>query len=179
MSPTEQTYPWYKPIEGADIEQGDIFEACPVFAPPAEVALDAPAEISFQWEERDVVVMSQSCDMELGHEKITEVLLCALWRRSQLTLGHLASARGLEDARRGNLPAYLVLAECELPDHQREVCIVDFRRVYSLSLGYLRRRAQTNGTRIRLLPPYREHLAQGFARFFMRVGLPVQVPPFR
>jgi hypothetical protein len=29
-----------------------------------------------------------------------------------------------------------------------------------------------------LLPPYREHLSQAFARFFMRVGLPVEVPPF-
>jgi hypothetical protein len=31
---------------------------------------------------------------------------------------------------------------------------------------------------VRLLPPYREHLAQAFARFFIRVGLPVDVPPF-
>jgi hypothetical protein len=29
-----------------------------------------------------------------------------------------------------------------------------------------------------LLPPYREHLSQAFARFFMRVGLPVDIPPF-
>ncbi len=34
-------------------------------------------------------------------------------------------------------------------------------------------------SRLRLLPPYREHLAQGFARFFMRVGLPVDIPAFR
>jgi hypothetical protein len=26
--------------------------------------------------------------------------------------------------------------------------------------------------------PYREHLAQSFARYFMRVGLPVNIPPF-
>lgn len=25
---------------------------------------------------------------------------------------------------------------------------------------------------LRLLPPYREHLSQAFARYFMRVGLP-------
>jgi hypothetical protein len=28
----------------------------------------------------------------------------------------------------------------------------------------------------RLLPPYREHLSQSFARYFMRVGLPVDIP---
>jgi hypothetical protein len=35
-----------------------------------------------------------------------------------------------------------------------------------------------DGRRLRLLPPYREHLSQAFARFFMRVGLPVDIPPF-
>jgi hypothetical protein len=29
--------------------------------------------------------------------------------------------------------------------------------------------------RPQLLPPYREHLSQAFARFFMRVGLPTPV----
>ena len=28
-------------------------------------------------------------------------------------------------------------------------------------------------------PPYREHLAQAFARFFMRVGLPIDIPEER
>lgn len=26
-----------------------------------------------------------------------------------------------------------------------------------------------------LMPPYREHLSQAFARYFMRVGLPIYV----
>jgi hypothetical protein len=32
-----------------------------------------------------------------------------------------------------------------------------------------------NQVRPQLLPPYREHLSQSFARFFMRVGLPIPV----
>jgi hypothetical protein len=28
------------------------------------------------------------------------------------------------------------------------------------------------------MPPYREHLAQAFARYFMRVGLPREAHPF-
>ncbi len=35
--------------------------------------------------------------------------------------------------------------------------------------------AARNEPRLRLLPPYREHLSQAFARFFMRVVLPVEV----
>ncbi len=33
-------------------------------------------------------------------------------------------------------------------------------------------------SRPQLLPPYREHLSQAFARFFMRVGLPSPVTRF-
>ena len=43
----------------------------------------------------------------------------------------------------------------------------------------VRELAASQGPRLRLNPPYREHLAQAFARFFMRVGLPVDIPPSR
>jgi hypothetical protein len=61
----------------------------------------------------------------------------------------------------------------------REVRIVDFRRVFSLPLTFVRQRAPRTGDRLRLLPPYREHLSQAFARYFMRVGLPQDIPSFR
>jgi hypothetical protein len=154
-------------------------EACPVFLPPADLA-DAPrTTATFRWEERDLIILSQSCDLAKGREKLSDVLLCAVWRRSELTEGHLATNKGMEDARRGNLPAFHVLAACLLAGLEREVRVVDFRRVYSLPLAFVRRRAVAGGERARLLPPYREHLSQAFARFFMRVGLPVDVPAFK
>ena len=179
MNDVELTYPWYRIVGGDEIEQGDIFENCPVFSPPPTLTLDSLETATFGWEERDVIVMSQTCDLVKGREKVTEVLLCAVWNRSELTTGdYLATDRGMEDARRGNLPAYHVLNRCSLPDFDREYRIVDFRRVYSLPIDFLRSLALKGG-RIQLLPPYREHLSQVFARFFMRVGLPVDVPPFR
>ncbi|MBM4033230.1 MAG: hypothetical protein FJ291_15815 [Planctomycetes bacterium] len=57
--------------------------------------------------------------------------------------------------------------------------LVSLRRVYSLSVPLVRRFAASIPARVRLCPPYREHLAQAFARFFMRVGLPVDIPDFR
>jgi hypothetical protein len=172
-------YPWYDSVDGDDLEQGDILESCRVFLPPPESAVGPAEEVTFRWEERDTIIMSQTCDMAKGHEKITEVILCPVWNRSELTDGHLATSKGMEDARRGNLPGFHVLAECHLPGFQREVRVVDFRRVYSLPLDYVRQQAGKAGERIRLLPPYREHLSQGFARFFMRVGLPVDIPSFQ
>ena len=69
-----------------------------------------------------------------------------------------------------------------LAAHQDEtfsegVRLVDFRRTWSLPIGFLGQRADR--PHLRLITPYREHLSQAFARFFMRVGLPSDIPPFR
>jgi hypothetical protein len=170
-------YPWYNIIvTGDELEQGDILEGCPVFSPPADLGAVPAADARFRWEERDLVILSQSCDLVKGRKKLEEVLLCAVWNRSEMT-GHLANDPGMEDARRGNLPGYHVLAECTIADFHREIRVVDFRRVYSLPIDFIRARA-ASAPHLRLLPPYREHLSQSFARYFMRVGLPSDIPAF-
>lgn len=174
-----QGYPWFQTIHDDSLEQGDIFENCPVFMPPEDLAENPLFDAIFTWEERDVIVLSQTCDMVRGREKITEALLCPLWKRSEITEGYLSTSKGMEEARRGSLPGFHLLAESSLPEMPREVRTVDFRRVHSLPLSFLRRRAIVERKRLRLLPPYREHLSQAFARFFMRVGLPADIPPFR
>jgi len=47
-----------------------------------------------------------------------------------------------------------------------------------MAFDFLINFAKQKDQRLRLLPPYREHLSQAFARFFMRVGLPSDIPPF-
>lgn len=173
-------YPWYQIVSGAELEQGDILESCPVFLPRADLSGAEDEVVLFDEELRDVMVLSQSCDLVGGREKVSEVLLCPLWQRGQMVPPHyLATAKGMEDARRGILPGFHVLAGCSQPGFERDVRVVDFRRVYSLPVAFVRRQAEKSLTRLRLLPPYREHLSQSFARFFMRVGLPVNMPPFR
>ena len=61
---------------------------------------------------------------------------------------------------------------------QGDFQLVDFSRVFTIAVRLTRDLAVSQGMRLRLNPPYREHLAQAFARFFMRVGLPVDIPPF-
>lgn len=174
-------FPWYRLVNGDNLEQGDILECCPVFAPPSGLTLNSleDQDAQFKWAQRDVIIMSQSCDLVKGREKITEVLLCAVWNRSELTEGHLSTNKGMEEARRGQLPAHHVLNECKLQNVPKEVRVVDFHRIYVLPLDFSRGFAAKTPNRIRLLPPYREHLSQAFARFFMRVGLPTDIPPFR
>lgn len=72
-------YPWYEAVSGDEIEQGDIVESCPVFLPPDDLAGGDMASAIFQWDDRDVIVMSQTCDLAKGREKLTDVLLCAVW----------------------------------------------------------------------------------------------------
>lgn len=171
-------FPWYESISGVELEQGHVVEGCPVFFPPEDLENNEHQTV-FLWAQRDVIVLTQSCDLFLNREKVAEVLLCPLWNRSEFTEGFLATPKGMEEARRGNLPAFHVISACSLPSMEREVRVVDFRRVYSLPLGFVRKVAAMKQSRLRLLPPYREHLAQAFARFFMRVGLPIDIPAFK
>ena len=119
--------------------------------------------------------MTQSCDLQ--RDSAPEVLLCGLYRRSAIPKEHkLSKYENLEHARKGSM-AFHLLAECELPDFQRELTVVDFRRVYTLPFAFVLQHA--NKLHLRPLPPYREHLSQAFARYFMRVGLPIEMPPIR
>lgn len=175
-------YPWFNTVNGESLEQGDILRAFRIYHPPVEVSLDADGSPvgtpEFTWEELDLIVISQTCDLVPAREKVEHVLTCAVWPLNALQ-GHLGTEKGREEARRGNLPGVHLLNRCELPGFETGFAIVDFRRVYSVPLAHFRRRAAAAGDRIRLMPPYREHLSQAFARFFMRVGLPVDVPPFK
>ena len=88
------------------------------------------------------------------------------------------SSNRKEELRRGNLPGYHLLNKCELDDFITGYRVVDFRNIYSISLDFIKDFNKMKCQRLRLLPPYREHLSQAFARFFMRVGLPVDIPSF-
>jgi hypothetical protein len=172
-------YPWFSIVSGDELEQGDILENCPVFHPPEDLTLEAEIKLNdakFQWNDRDLIIMSQSCDISKGGEKVQEILLCAVWKRSELK-GHLAQDAGMEEARKGRIPSVHVLAASNLMGFEREVRVVDFRQIHTLPIGFVRKRASME-KRLRLLPPYREHLSQSFARFFMRVGLPIDIPSF-
>lgn len=181
MDATIPKYPWFGIVEGDEIEQGDIFEDCPIFLPPQDLKVSdtqPQRDVPFSWLKRDVIVISQSCDLVKDREKIQDLLLCAVWKSSDLAKdSHLAKPSAMEDLRKGRYPAFHMLAASNLPGFEREVRIVDFRKIHTLPLPYTRATAALT-KHLRLLPPYREHLSQSFARFFMRVGLPIDIPSF-
>jgi hypothetical protein len=176
---------WYELVQGEDLEQGDILERCPVFRPPADMTWSdkeavpdiGDIDIGLQ----DLVIVSQSCDIASGQKSdMWLVVLCPLWRLSAAgeVNSFLKSSYGKEECRRGNLAGYHMIAASEHDQWSREISIVSFRELWSLPLDFVRNFAASKGLRPRMKSPYREHLSQALARYFMRVGLPSEVPSF-
>jgi len=169
--PKKPTYPWYQAEKLKDLEQGDLLPNCPVLIPSENLAdilsnikegdkLEATSKL--QW--ADLIIMSQTCD--LAQDKITQVLLCAHFPSSN----HGKDARS--SIRREQRPALHMIEKCEIAGLEFERQIIDFRTIYTLPKDFVFLFATKLGRRVRLLSPYKEHLSQAFARYFMRVGLP-------
>jgi len=127
------------------------------------------------------IVRSYRLIWDKAHSKVDEVLLCALWDLEKLSQKYEFANhwKGREEIRRSHAPGFHMLNASKLLNFERPIRVAVFHRVYSLPLVFLRSMAKIRGHRLRLLPPYREHLGQAFARYFMRVGLPVDIPPFK
>ena len=173
-----QQYDWYETTEDSQVLQGDFVSDCPVLMPPRAIDVSSLKQASsVEFDTYNVVVMSQSCD--LAQKKVDLVLVCPHWSLEELKTQNpdLAVPKVLEEIRRGNSAAYHMIAECDLSRFESGCRVVGFRDVYSVHIEFLKSHV-AGKTRLRLLPPYREHLSQAFARFFMRVGLPLDIPKF-
>lgn len=183
-------YPWYEVVnEPQTLEQGDLLFNCPVAVPiwkPSSKELSEAkmyqieSEVAFY----DVVIMSQTCD--LVNNKLKFALVCPHWSLEEFEESDVLRAKSKkakrsikENIRRGYAPNYHMLAACDIEGYEHSIRIVDFREVFSLPISLISHIASQQSGSLRLISPYREHLAQAFARFFMRVGLPVDIPSFK
>lgn len=173
-------YPWYSSVSGLTIEQGEFFTDCLLPVPPTLISSAADSgSISEQGdaEALDVVVLTQSCDLA---DDPAAVMVCPVfpldqWLDSAVTPKN--SAKDLKNKLRASqLVGYHVVDRCTLEGLQAGHMVVDFPSAFSVSMPYLKTLAST-GKRRRLMPPYREHLAQAFARYYMRIGLPTSLSP--
>jgi len=170
-------HPWYEVVKSDEVLQGDFIKGCPVIIPPPEISDSEDVDVKVK--NYDVVVMSQSCD--IAQRKIDLVLICPVWplRKFEEKSSFFKGKDGKEALRRGNVHGYHLLNKCEIDGFETDYLVVDFHNIYAIPLDFLITLVQKKEPRLRLLPPYREHLSQAFARFFMRVGLPVDIPPFK
>ena len=136
------------------------------------------------------MILTQACDLE--HQKVHNVVLCPALKLSDFRLGWEADLRSrnqnptekawrrfCDDIANGVIWSQCFLAASDDVSVPSEVRVVFFTEVYTLPRSTIELVLQIRGQpRLRLRPPYCEHLSQSFARFFMRVGLPqaIQLP---
>lgn len=170
-------YPWYSIVGPADgLEQGDIVFSCPILEPIEDNEKD---QITANLLSYDVIIMSQSCD--LANEKLKIVIVCPFWPLDvfESIEEQFKSKKNKEHLRKGHQPNYHLLNSCNLDEKfDANFLVVDFRSIFGVPYTTLKKLAIKTERRIRLLSPYKEHLAQAFARFFMRVGLPTDIESF-
>lgn len=185
---------WYEEVPATTrLTQGDLIFDCPLICwqpgllrregvPETEVLRGATAAIK-----SDVVVMTQACDLEF--EKVSNVVLCPHMNLAEYRLAWEVEMKRknqnptqkawrdyCDDIREGFVWNLTLLNAGKGGTLSVEHRVVDFHEVYNVPRDFLESLiAQRKQPRLRLLPPYREHLSQAFARFFMRVGLPVEV----
>lgn len=171
-------YPWYEVTKREEqLLQGDFIDECPIVTPPLEIIENSDVKVDVA--KYNVIVMSQSCD--LAEKKIDIVLVCPVWPLEEVGKkeSYYKGRDGKETLRRGNVSGYHLLNICDLEDFKRDYQVVDFHNVFGVPIDILLNLAKSKEKRLRLLQTYREHLSQAFARFFMRVGLPTDIPSFK
>ncbi len=164
---------------GPSLAQGDLLHDClvPIFEPTFRAGL--PSEEVVSVGKADLVVVTQTCDLE--NQKARFVALCPIHSLEKFSAvnSRFANKNERNEIRKGRYEGLHMLASPGNPSDNLQALIVDFREIYSLPFGYLCRHAESCGLRWRLQSPFLEHLSQAFARFFMRVGLPSSIPPFK
>ena len=183
---------WYAEVTAdTKITQGDLVFDCPVLEWAGSVTQGALSKDGLKGLSEavlsDVIVMTQACD--LAQDKVDNVIVCPHfslakfkenWEKAMRSKNQNPSAKAWKDYCDDICDGYIwhlsMLNSKEEGELQLERRIVDFHYVYSLPVEFLQSLVQAKKVkRLSLLPPYREHLSQAFARFFMRVGLPVNI----
>ena len=171
-------YPWYTILEESeDLQQGDLIPDCPIVIPPISLKEDENPEVEIRL--LDSIILTQSCDLENKNTDI--ILVCPYFSLKSFLEGlppdriatMKARSRTIDNLRKGFLPGYHMLNIFE--GYLADYLVVDFRNVYGIHFEALKEISRQLKKKIRLLPPYREHLSQSFARYFMRVGLPQDI----
>ncbi|GED03042.1 hypothetical protein [Bacillus atrophaeus] len=192
-------YNWYASLpENQTISQGDIILKCML---PKIVYKEESPFFKVEGEVHDVIVITQACDLE--NSKVNDVTLCPLRslsgfltelllakyypngeNRERLLKKDLSSsmkknkANEIKKLRSGSYLDFHLLNKYVSPGGEKELDynVVLLRNSFTLPKEALESQVRENkNKRFRLLPPYREHLSQAYARNFFRIGLPADI----
>lgn len=173
-------YPWYELIENTgEITQGDILKGCPVPVLKGTVGMDE-SEVEAEVVYIDGIILTQACD--IANNKVENIILCSITSKSDFEKVLLDAGKTtntinnhIKGIVKGQQNAYHIINEYKTEEFSQDYYIINFKDIFSIPVALAKEIAEKNGKRLRLCPPYREHLSQAFARYFMRVGLPINI----
>lgn len=174
-------YPWYEVLENCDeITQGDILKQCPVPMLLNAEKYDSESVVEAEIEYVDGIILTQACD--IANNKVDNVIICSItsktdFERIQIMQGKTEKQikSSISSIIKGQQNAYHIINNYKSDDFIQDYYIINFKDIFSIPVSMAKKIACQNGKRLRLCPPYREHLSQAFARYFMRVGLPINI----
>ena len=181
----EKKFEWYDQIENTeDITQGDIFLNIPIVKVTnskdiLDIANLEDFEGQIEIEYADYIVLTQACDLARPKADLKNIILCRIQ-----DVGEVGYGKGkLVDIVEGKMPQFYMLDKCDTFEYddghfrldEFNHHIVDFNSIQTIEIQTLKKYASKINKRLRLLPPYREHLSQAFAKYLMRIGLPSDI----
>ena len=172
-------FKWYEEVAANDdITQGDILINFPVVKINnyGDMVREEVGELNVEIETIDCIILTQACDIAQSKDGLKNIILCQIIDLNDTDFG----ANKVLDCIKGQRPQFHVLNKC--PEYIDEFNLngfnyhlVNFNEIETVPIKAVREFIKVKEKRIRLLPPYREHLSQAFAKYFMRIGLPSDI----
>lgn len=185
-------FSWFEDItSNSQITQGDIIKNLPVptFVTDDEYPYFQPVNF-----DSDVIIMTQACDIE--NNKVDYINICRLVsldellvkqvnehnNQDQSPIKSMTEAKGKQRERatkyvdqliNGNVLNFYLLEKHDKLDNR----VVNLKETFKIpfkAMNFLMEEVKVEN-RLRLQPPYREHLSQQYANIFGRIGLPLDV----
>ena len=167
---------WYEAVFDNSLEQGDLLYDFPIVKADVtaehvqQILAGKKPDIEAEIDIINAVILTQSCDLK--NDKTDTVILCPIWNQEEAKFG-----KGrMNEIRRGSHFGSHLLNCCEA--QKIPFTVVEFSRLFMAKRSAVTEFVSNDRSRPRLLSPYKEHLSQAFARYFMRVGLPSDIPKF-
>lgn len=165
---------WYRAVDERDsVLQGDQLFRIPLRGIIPAEGVPGSFDIGVQW--ASAIVATQSCD--IAQRKVAVVEVIPFYSLATWLFHQPAQASQLESIRRGFVPGAYLLPGWPKADitEARATRVVVFDDKRSISWEDLDEAVA--GQRLGLHHPYIEHFGQAVARFYMRIGLPEDIPP--
>lgn len=196
----DNNFKWYKELNDEEnITQGDIIRGLPIiktnnYDQVVKKYLLKEDLTDFELENEielgDYVVLTQPCDLANIKPAMDNIILCRIYdvneakvatkdNKGEIVEVKLSKGR-LSEYVDGRSPQFYVLNRTEdftpgVEGSGMDFHVVNFNSIEKVPINVLQEFIKYTPKRLRLLPPYREHLAQAFAKYFMRIGLPSNI----